>query len=156
MKRFILVVGLMMMGHITTLHLQAARHGVGLDIIRLVDKNQDQGMANIHGQVGLSRDTAFALGYSKGDSLLILETGIKYYFSGYFDGAFLQFGLGYYDHDSNGDDFGFVTGLGYELSLNDYLAVSWAIKMVAQVEEDIIGYRETPVFQPAMSIMATF
>ena len=156
MKRYILLAFMIIMSQITTLDLQAASHGIGLDIIRLVDKNQDQGMANVHGQIGLSRDTAFALGYAEGDSLMILNGGIKYYFSGYFDGAFLQFGIGYYDHDSSGDDFGFVTSIGYERHLNAFLAVSWAINMTAQVDEEIIGYPETPVFQPAMSIMATF
>jgi len=140
----------------STLTAQAAFNGIGLDIIRLVDKNQDNGMANVHGQIGLTSDTALALGYASGDNLLILECGIKYYFSSYFDGVFLQFGLGYYDHDQNGDDFGFVTALGYEQPLNNFLAVSWAIKMTAEVDAEIIGYPETPVFQPAMSVMFTF
>lgn len=156
MKRFVFLVSMVVIIPLTALDLQAARHGIGLDIIRLVDKNQDNGMANIHGQIGLTHDTALALGYASGDSLVIWESGIKYYFGGYFDGVFLQFGLGYYDHDSNGDDFGFVTQLGYERHLNDFLAVSWAMKMVAQVDEDIIGYPETPVFQPAMSALITF
>jgi hypothetical protein len=155
MKRILIVV-ILVIGHLTLSNVTAARNSIGLDIIRLVDKNQDQGMANVHGQIALSRDTALALGYAEGDSLMIMNAGIKFYFSGYFDGAFLQFGLGYYDHESNGDDFGFITSVGYEKHLNDFLAVSWAIKMAAQVDEDIIGYPETPVFQPAMSIMATF
>jgi opacity protein-like surface antigen len=156
MKRFVFLATMAISIGLTSAAAQAARHGIGLDIIRLVDKNQDNGMANIHGQIGLTGDTAIALGYASGDNLVIIEAGIKYYFSRYFDGAFLQFGIGYYDHDSNGDDFGFVAGLGYEQHLNDFLAVSWAIKMAAQVDEDIIGYPETPVFQPAMSVMITF
>jgi hypothetical protein len=156
MKQFVFLISMMLTIWVSTANLLAARHGIGLDIIRLVDKNQDKGMANVHGQIGLTSDTALALGYSRGDNLVILESAIKYYFEGYFEGVFLQFGIGYYDHDSNGDDFGFVTSLGYERRLNQYLAVSWAMKMVAQVDEDVIGYPETPVFQPAMSVMATF
>jgi hypothetical protein len=133
-----------------------ARHAIGMDIIRLVDKNQDGGMANVHGQIGLTRDSALALGYAKGDDSMILDFAFKYYFGAYFNGASLQFGIGYYDHDRHGDDFGFVLGLGYEKHLNDFLALSWTMRMVAQVDEPIIGYRETPVFQPAMSIMITF
>ena len=37
---------------------QAAGHGIGIDLIRLVDENQDDGMLNIHGQVKVADDIA--------------------------------------------------------------------------------------------------
>ena len=135
---------------------QAEAHGVGMDIIRLVDKNQDDGMFNIHGQIGVAGDAAVALGFSSGDDLTIVDGGLKYYFGRYLNSLFLQFGVGYYDHDIHGDDFGFVCALGYERGLTDFLAVSGSVKMVAGVDEEIIGYGETPVFQPTLSILITF
>jgi hypothetical protein len=157
MKKLFVCFIIIGISHMVTLHVHAARrYALGLDLIRMVDKNQDDGMGNVHGQIGLRHDTALTLGYAKGDNLLILESGIQYYFAGRFDGPFLQFGIGFFDHETSGDDFGFVTGLGYEKYLNEYLTVSWVVRMVAQVDEEIIGYSETPVFQPAMSIMATF
>ncbi len=134
----------------------AKAHGVGMDIIRLVDKNQDDGMFNIHGQIGVAGDTAITLGFSSGDDLSILDGGLKYYFGRYLNSLFLGFGIGYYDHDVHGDDFGFVFALGYERSLTDFLAVSGSVRMVAGIDEEIIGYGETPVFQPTLSIMITF
>ena len=137
------------------LPVQASGHGFGFDIIRLVDKNQDDGMINVHGQVGLTGDTALTLGYASGDDLTILDAGFKYYFGRYVDSVFIQLGIGYYDHDHD-DDFGFVCSFGYERRLARYLAVSGSVRMVAGVDEQVIGYPETPVFQPTLSIMIVF
>ena len=154
LKRYPILAGMILL--VLTLPGQAAGHGIGLDVVKLVDQNQDGGMFNVHGQVALTGDTAVSLGYAGGDDLTILDAGIKHYFGRYMDSLFLHFGIGYHDHDRHGSDLGFIAALGYERKLATYLAVSGSVKMVAGVDEEVIGYPETPVFQPTLSIMIAF
>ncbi|MFU8780531.1 MAG: hypothetical protein ACNA71_05845, partial [Kiritimatiellia bacterium] len=74
MRQFVFLAIIATIISVTAMNLTASQFGIGLDIIRIVDKNQDDGMANIHAQIGLSSDTALTLGYARGDNLLILET----------------------------------------------------------------------------------
>ena len=137
---------------------RAAGHGIGTDFIRLFDRNQGSGsgMINIHGQIGVAGDAAVTLGYAGDDNLVILESGIKYYFGRYMDSSFIQLGIGYYDRDTHRRDFGLIPVIGYERKLSRYLAISGTIRMVAGVDADVIGYNKSPVFQPGLSILITY
>lgn len=134
---------------------QAAGHGIGADIIRWADGNQDGGMKNIYGQLAIAGDAALILGYSTGDDLTIWEGGARYYFGRYMNATFLQLGIGY--HDRNGDDdYGFIGALGYERKLTGYIAVSGAVQIIAGVDRAVMGYDKAPVFQPVMRVMVAF
>ncbi|RFA29148.1 hypothetical protein CAI21_10275 [Alkalilimnicola ehrlichii] len=133
----------------------SAGYGLGIDVIRLVDKNQDGGMTNVYWQHGLSRDSALILGYSSGDDLTIIDAAYKHYFGAYTNSVFLQLGAGYYD-GRNDSDLGLVAAIGYERRLARHLAASGSVRMIADVDEHLIGQRETPVFQPTLGLMLVF
>lgn len=133
----------------------ALSSGIGIDLIRLADGNQDDGMSNVYGQLALSGGGAFVAGYSSGEHLSIVDIAYKHYFGRYARGIFAQVGVGYYDGQRD-SDLGFVGSLGYEHRLARHLAVSGSVRIVAGVDEHIIGYRETPVFQPTLGVMLVF
>ncbi len=137
---------------------QATGWGVGTDIIRFVDQNQDDdGLFNLFVQAPAGYSGALVLGYASSDDLDILDVGYKHYMSGRFNGTYFQAGVGYYDNDRvNDDDLGFVGKVGYEHRLARNFAVTGAVRMVAGVDEDVIGYRETPVYQPMLGVLVTF
>ncbi|WP_162925638.1 hypothetical protein [Isoalcanivorax indicus] len=133
---------------------QAADYGIGIDVIRVIDQNQDDGMFNVFVQAPAGAGALYAA-YASGDNLNIVELAYKHYLGGRMNGAFFQAGVGYYD-GNNDDDLGFVGAFGYERKLARHFAVSGAVRMVAGVDENLIGYRETPVYQPVLGFMLAF
>lgn len=133
----------------------ALASGLGIDLVRLVDGNQDDGMTNFYGQLALAGGGAVVAGYSSGDHLNIVDVAYKHYFGRYARGPFVQVGAGYYD-GSHDDDLGFVGSLGYEHRIARHLSISGSARIVAGVDESIIGYREVPVFQPTLGVMLVF
>ena len=87
----------------------ASGWGVGTDIIRFIDNNQDRdGLLNV-----------------------------------------------FYEADAD-DDFGFVGKVGYEHRLARNFAVTGAVRMVAGVDERLVGARESPVYQPMLGMVVVF
>jgi hypothetical protein len=138
-----------------TLPGQAAAHGIGIDLIRLFDENQDGGMVNIHGQVKVAEDIALTGGYAKGDEAAISDVGLKYYLGRYMDSLFLQAGILFFRHDT-GNDNGFVGAFGLDYKLMRHLAFSSAFRIITGVDHDYWGYPESPVFQATFSLMVAF
>lgn len=134
---------------------QAAGHGIGIDLIRLVDENQDDGMLNIHGQIKFADDIALCAGYAKGDEVALSDVGVKYYLGRYMDSLFLQAGICFFRHDA-GNDNGFVGAFGLDYKLMQHLAFSSAFRIITGVDHDYWGYPESPVFQAAFSLMFIF
>ena len=134
---------------------QAAGHGIGIDLIRLVDENQDGGMLNIHGQIKVADDIALYAGYAKGDEVALSDVGLKYYLGPHMDSLFLQAGICFFRHDA-GNDNGFVGAFGLDYKLMRHLAFSSAFRIITGVDHDYWGYPESPVFQAAFSLMLAF
>ena len=129
--------------------------GLGIDVVRLIDENQDQGMVNLFLQVPVADTGALVIGHAKGDNLTVLDVSYKHYLGARLNSAFFQAGVGYYDADFD-EDLGFVGQVGYERRLAKHFVVTGSVKMVAGVDEAIIGYPETPVYQPSLGVMLAF
>ncbi len=134
---------------------QASGHGIGIDLIRLFDENQDDGMINIHGQIKIVDDIALTGGYARGDELVISNAGIKYYLGRYMDSLFLQAGICFFRHDT-GNDNGFIGAFGLDYKLMRHLAFSSAFRVITGVDHDYRGYPEAPIFQAVFSLMFAF
>jgi hypothetical protein len=132
-----------------------ASNGLGIDVIRLIDENQADGMANLYWQHRLAGGGALILGYSSGDNLNIVDFAYKHYLGRYADSLFLQAGLGYYDGRDD-DDLGFVGSLGYERRLGKHLVASGSVRMIAGVDEAVARQGAMPLFQPTLGLMLTF
>src|SRR5690606_9425257 len=62
--------------------LPASDFVIGIDLIRVVDKNQDDGLDNIWFQFSTSGNGAVLIGYASGDNLTVLDVGYKHYLGG--------------------------------------------------------------------------
>ncbi len=135
---------------------QGSGFALGTDVIRFVDQNQDpDGLFNLFVQTPAGHSGAVAFGYASGDRLDVIDVGYKHYLGRRFSGVWFQAGAGYYDADHD-DSIGFVGKVGYERQLARHFAVTGAVRMVAGVDSDVIGYSETPVYQPMLGAMFTF
>lgn len=134
---------------------RAAEFGLGMDLVRVIDQNQDDGMENLWFQFATSGKGAVLIGYASGDSLTILDVAYKHYLGGRQDSVFFQAGAGYYDNDVI-DDLGFVGAVGYERKLAKHFTVGGSVKLVAGVDEALLNTVETPVFQPTLSVALVF
>jgi hypothetical protein len=134
---------------------RAAEFGLGMDLIRLIDQNQDEGMDNLWFQFATSGNGAVLLGYASGDTLTVLDVAYKHYLGGRLDSVFFQAGAGYYDNDVT-DDLGFVGALGYERKLAKHFTIGGSVKLIAGVDEVLLNTVETPVFQPTLSVALVF
>ncbi len=133
-----------------------AANALGIDAVRLVDDNQDDGMFNLFFQHGLTRLSALHVGYSSGDDTSIIDVSWKRYLDRYYSGMFVQLGGGYYD--GNDSEIGITVALGYERMINRSFVMNFAAKAVfVDVDEDIgLAYGDDPVFQPVVSFMFAF
>ncbi|MBB5021048.1 hypothetical protein [Desulfurispira natronophila] len=131
-----------------------ASNAVGIDGIRLIDKNQDDGMTNAFFQHALSRTTAVKAGFASGDDLTIIEVSYKGYNQRYYNGTFYELGGAYVD-DSDDSEIGFTASLGYETSIANSLVVGGAVQMML-IDEDIMRQEESPIFLPRLYAMFTF
>jgi hypothetical protein len=137
-----------------TLPARAADYALGLDLVRAIDRNQDDGMFNLWFQFATTGNGAVMLGYSSGDNLTILDVGYKHYSGGRMNSVYFQGGVGYYD-TSNDDDLGFVGAIGYERKLAKHFVVGGSVKMIIGVDEAVLGL-ESPAFQPTLSMAVAF
>mgnify|MGYP005753053913 FL=1 len=135
--------------------LPAADFGIGMDLIRTVDKNQDDGLDNLWFQFGTSGNGAVLIGYASGDNLTVLDVAYKHYMGGRLNSVYFQAGAGYYDDDTN-DDLGFVGAVGYERKLAKHFTIGGSAKLIAGVDEALLGTLDTPVFQPTLSVAFVF
>ena len=152
MKRVVLVVASILMLQAPVV--KAADYALGIDLVRLVDRNQDDGMFNLWVQFPTRGGGAVMLGYASGDNLTVLDAGYKHYAGGRLNGVYFQGGIGYYETDQD-DDLGFVGAIGYERKLAKHFAVGGSVKMIAGVDESLTGL-ESPVFQPTLSMALVF
>ena len=134
---------------------RAADFGLGMDLVRAIDRNQDDGMFNLWFQFATSGNGALLLGYSSGDNLTILDVGYKHYLGARLNSVYFQGGVGYYDAN-NDDDIGFVGAVGYERKVAKHFTVGGSVKMIVGVDEALLGVRETPAFQPTLSVAVVF
>lgn len=135
--------------------LPASDFGIGIDLIRVVDKNQDDGLDNIWFQFSTSGNGAVLIGYASGDNLTVLDVGYKHYLGGRLNSVYFQAGAGYYDDDVD-DDLGFVGAIGYERKLAKHFTIGGSAKLIAGVDERLLGTLDTPVFQPTLSAVFVF
>ncbi len=137
------------------LPVRAAEFGLGMDLIRTIDQNQDDGMENLWFQFATSGNGAVLLGYARGEELVVLDVGYKHYMGGRLNSVFFQAGVGYYENDIE-DDLGFVGAIGYERKLARHFTLGGSAKLIAGVDETLLGTVETPVFQPTISVAVVF
>ena len=122
---------------------RAADFGLGMDLIRTIDQNQDDGMENLWFQFATSGNGAVLLGYAKGEELVVLDVGYKHYMGGRLNSVFFQAGAGYY-------------AIGYARKLARHFTLGGSAKLIAGVDETLLGTVETPVFQPTISVAVVF
>jgi hypothetical protein len=146
---------LVLLCSLITLPARAADFGIGMDLIRVIDQNQDGGLDNFWFQFGTSGNGAVLLGYARGDNLRVLDVAYKHYLGGRLNSVFFQAGVGYYDDNTN-DDLGFVGAVGYERKLAKHFTIGGSAKLIAGVDESLLGTTDTPVFQPTISVAFVF
>ena len=149
---FALLLSITLLG---SLPARAAEFGLGMDLVRLIDQNQDEGMDNLWFQFATSGNGAVMFGYASGETLTILDVACKHYLGGRLDSVFFQAGAGYYDNDVT-DDLGFVGAIGFERKLAKHFTVGGSVKLIAGVDEVLLNTVETPVFQPTLSVALVF
>lgn len=134
----------------------AAANALGMDIVRLADANQDDGMLNIFYQRSLSRRSALYLGYSSGEDTSVIDVAWKLYHTRYHSGLFFQVGGAYYDGEES--EPGVTAMMGYEHTITKGVVMNAGAKVVFVDAEEPIGlrYGEDPVFQPVVSFMFAF
>ncbi|MGA1824212.1 MAG: hypothetical protein ACMUIP_06055 [bacterium] len=134
-------------------------HCLGMDIIRLIDKAQYDGMFNLFYQGSLSPNTALVLGYSSGDTTRIIDIDYKIYSSRYLNSIFFQVGGVYIDENIDDDeedsDIGFKATLGYEHSPIQHIVFSGAVKCTTGIRNPVTG-DEDPYYQPMLSLIIGF
>jgi hypothetical protein len=140
---------------LASLPARAAEFGLGIDLVRLIDQNQDQGMENIWFQFATAGNGAVLLGYARGDNLTVLDVAYKHYLGSRLNSVFFQAGAGYYENDVT-DDLGFVGAVGYERKLAKHFTVGGSVKLIAGVDEVLLNTVETPAFQPTLSVTLVF
>lgn len=140
---------------LASLPARAADFGLGMDLIRLMDQNQDKGMDNLWFQFATAGNGAVLLGYANGDNLTVLDVAYKHYLGGRLNSVFFQAGAGYYDNDIT-DDLGFVGAVGYERKLAKHFTIGGSVKLIAGVDETLLSVAETPAFQPTLSVALVF
>ena len=146
---------LFIVASLAALPTRAADFGLGMDLIRTVDQNQDDGMENLWLQFATSGNGAVMIGYARGEELVVLDVGYNHYMGGRLNSVFFQAGAGYYDNDIE-DDLGFVGAVGYERKLAKHFTIGGSAKLIAGVDETLLGTVETPVFQPTLSVAVVF
>jgi hypothetical protein len=146
---------LLTLASVCALPAHAANFGLGMDLIRTIDQNQDDGLDNFWFQFGTSANGAVLLGYAKGEELRVIDVAYKHYMGGRLNSVFFQAGAGYYENDTE-EDLGFVGAIGYERKLAKHFTIGGSAKLIAGVDETLLGTVDTPVFQPTLSVAFVF
>ena len=135
------------------IHASAMTHSVGIDALRLIDNNMDDGMFNLFWQGSLSRSSAVRASYSSGNDLSILEVTYKGYIDRYHQGVFYEVGGAWWD-SGNDDSLGLMGAIGYERSLVKHVFAGGSVQMVAGIDDSGMG--DSPFFLPSLFIGYTF
>ena len=131
------------------------QHSLSVDMIRLVDKAQYDGMFNLYYQMSLNKRSAIITGLSVGDDVTIGEAGYKFYFERYFDGPFGQVAFNFGDYDGD-TEFGLSGAIGYEKSIVRHLVISCAVEVAAGSMDNYATGDNDPIFRPILNIIFAF
>lgn len=132
----------------------SANNAIGTDVVRIFDRNQDDGMMNIIFQHALTRTSAIKASFASGEDLTVLELTYKAYNQRYQNGTYYELGGMYVDGDDD-TEIGFTAAVGYETSIARNIILGGAVQMV-MIEEEIFGYAESPIFFPRLHVMFAF
>lgn len=150
-----LVMSLLLVGN-----LQASTSiGLGYDVARQLDKNQDDGQANLALQVSILRRSALVVGLASGDRYQVAEVGFKRYNEKYLSGSFFQLGAGYWygDKDKGAkSNLGADLRLGYELPITRNLVATGAVSMLYGVDNPRTNKSDELMFRPHLGVMFHF
>jgi len=133
--------------------------GLGYDLARQLDKNQDDGQVNLSFQVSVMRRSALVVGLASGDRYHVVEAGFKRYNEKYLSGSFFQLGAGYWygDKDKGAEsNLGADLRLGYELPLTRNLVATGAVSLLYGVDNPVTGKSDELLFRPHLGIMFHF
>ncbi len=131
------------------------QHSISVDMIRLVDKAQYDGMFNLYYQMSLNKRSAIFTGLSIGDDVTIGEGGYKFYLDRYFDGPFGQVGVSIGDYDGD-TEFGLTGAVGYEKSIVRHLVLSCAVEVTAGSMDNYATGDNDPIFRPILNVVFAF
>ncbi|GAB6095320.1 hypothetical protein JCM14469_15720 [Desulfatiferula olefinivorans] len=131
------------------------QHSLSIDVIRIADEAQFEGLMNLYYQCSIDKTSAVVIGLSHGHDVTLVEAAYKYYIGKYFQGPFAQVGLVVGDYD--GDTEGGVTGaLGYEHSLTRHLVAVGAVEMtVGSMDHPVTGDQD-PIFRSILGLTFAF
>ncbi len=131
------------------------QHSLGVDVIRMVDKAQYDGMFNLYYQLSLNKRSAIVAGFSSGDDVTIGEVGYKFYLKKYFDGPYGKIGanLGDYDGDT---EFGVSAAIGYEKSIVRHFVIGCAVELIAGSMDNYATGDNDPIFRPVLNAIFAF
>lgn len=154
-----LFVGLVLSFCVVGLAQASTSIGLGYDLARQLDKNQDDGQANLSLQVSIARRSAIVLGYAAGDKYQVVEAGFKRYNEKYLSGSFFQLGAGYWYGDKKKDaksKLGADLRLGYDLPVTTNLVVTGAVSAVYGIDNTVTGKSDELLFRPHLGVMFHF
>lgn len=150
-----LVMSLLLVGN-----LQASTSiGLGYDVARQLDKNQDDGQANLALQVSILRRSALVVGLASGENYQVVEAGFKRYNEKYLSGSFFQLGAGYWYGDKDkgaSSKLGADLRLGYELPITRNLVATGAVSMLYGINNPVTGKSDELLFRPHLGVMFHF
>ena len=133
--------------------------GLGYDVARQLDKNQDDGQTNLALQVSILRRSALVVGLASGDRYQVAEVGFKRYNEKYLSGSFFQLGASYWhgDEDKGADsNLGADLRLGYELPITRNLVATGAVSMLYGVDNPITNKSDELIFRPHLGVIFHF
>ena len=135
---------------------QAQRqHSVGLDVVRLFDEGQYEGMFAVSYQVSMTPRTALVGTLARRSGYLIFEGLYKSYLQTYFDGPFVAVGMAGGTYDDSGE-VGVMGAVGYERSLARNVILSGKLECVwGTMDHPNAGHR-APIFRPGVNVIFAF
>ena len=154
-----LFVGLVMSLLLVATAQAASSLGLGYDLARQLDKNQDDGQINFSLQASVARRSAIVFGLAEGDKYKMVEAGFKRYNEKYLSGSFYQLGFGYWfgDRDKGASsEFGLDFRLGYELPVTRNLVISGAVSTLYGMSNPVTGESDALIFRPHLGVMFHF
>ncbi len=133
--------------------------GFGYDLVRQLDKNQDDGQVNLAGQVSVGRRSALVLGLASGERYEVLEFAFKRYNERYLSGSFFQLGAGYWYGDKKKaakSKLGVDLRLGYELPITRNFVVSGAVSALYGPNNFNTDKSDEVIFRSHLGVMFHF
>lgn len=156
MKRISLLCALFaMLLTLPTASVAGTQHSLGIDMIRLVDQAQYEGMFNLYYQISINKQSAIVAGLSVGDDVTIGEAGYKFYLERYFDGPYGKVGLNVGDYDGD-TEVGVSAAIGYEKSIVRHLVVGCAVEVIGGSMDHYATGDHDPIFRPVLNVIFAF